>query len=128
MKIGISAEGKDMDENILSTFCGCNFFLIVDTKVNTLRAIVNQTKGLPSEVGGTAGRLVSNQGIDVVITSDIGPQAMEIFERYGIKVYHGEGKINDIIKQFEKEGLPEITKAAVLRYRGLRQRKMKEEK
>jgi predicted Fe-Mo cluster-binding NifX family protein len=128
MKIGISAEGEDIEENILSTFCGCNFFLIVDTKENTLRAIVNQTKGLPSEVGGTAGQLVSNQGIDAVITSDIGPQAMEIFERYGIKVYHGEGKINDTIKQFEKQGLPEITKASVLRYRSSRQRKMKEEK
>jgi predicted Fe-Mo cluster-binding NifX family protein len=128
MKIAISATGRDIEENVVTTFCGCDFFLIVDTKANTLSAVVNQTKGRPSEVGGTAGQIVSNQGIDAVITSDIGHQAMEIFEQYGIEVYQGEGKINDVIQQFEKERLPEITKAAVLRYTGLKQRKMKKEK
>ena len=128
MKIAISANGTNLEENIVTTFCGCDFFLIVDTKANTLRTVVNETKGRPDKVGGTAGQLVSNQGIDAVITSDIGPQAMKIFEQYGIEVYQGEGKINDVIQQLEKERLPEITKAAVLRYTGLKQRKMKKEK
>lgn len=85
---------------------------------------MNRTKGRPSEVGGTAGQLVSNEGIDAVIASDIGPQALEIFdERYGIKVYQGEGKIKDAIRQLEEERLPEITKAALQRYMGLKQEK-----
>ena len=128
MKIAISADGRNIEENIVTTFCGCDFFLIVDTKANSQRAVLNQTKGRPSEVGGTAGQLVSNEGIDAVIVSDIGPQALEIFdERYGIKVYHGEGKIKDAIRQLEEGRLPEITKAAVLRYTSLKQRKMKTE-
>jgi predicted Fe-Mo cluster-binding NifX family protein len=53
---------------------------------------------------------------------------LEIFERYGIKVYHGEGKIKNAIRQLEEGKLSEITKAAVLRYTGLKQRKMKKEK
>jgi len=97
--------------------------LIVGTKANSLRVVLNSTKGRPSEVGGTAGQLVSNEGIDAVITADIGLQALEIFERYGIKVYHGEGKIKDAIRQLEALGLPEITKAAVLRYTGLKRKK-----
>ena len=128
MKIAISANGANFEENIVTSFCGCDFFLIVDMKANTLKTVVNETKGRPDVVGGTAGQLVSNQEIDAVIVSDIGPQAMEIFERYGIEVYQGEGKINDVIQQLEKERLPEITKAAVLRYTGLNQRKMKKEK
>jgi len=120
MKIAISADGRDIEENNVTTFCECNFFLIVDTKANSMIAVENKNKGLPSEVGGTAGQLVSNQGIDAVIASLIGPQAMDIFERYGIKVYHGEGKINDVIRQLEVEGrLPEITKAALQRYMNL---------
>jgi predicted Fe-Mo cluster-binding NifX family protein len=125
MKIAISANGTNLEENIVTTFCGCDFFLIVDTKANSLKSVVNETKGIPSEVGGTAGQLVSNQGIDAVIVSDIGPQALEIFERYGIEVYHGEGKIKNAIRQLEEGKLSEITKAAVLRYMGLKQRKMK---
>ena len=127
MKIAISANGKDIDENVITTFCGCDYFLTIDTETNSLRAVVNQTKGRPSEVGGTAGQLVSNKGIDAVIASEIGPQALEIFDRYGIKVYQGEGKINDAIRQLEEGKLPEITKAALIRYMGLKQRKMNKE-
>ena len=81
MKIAISTDGRDIERDIVTTFCGCDFFLIVDTKANTLKAVVNQTKGRPSEVGGTAGQLVSNQGVDVVVVSDIGSRALEIFEQ-----------------------------------------------
>lgn len=125
MKIAISADGGNIGENIVVTFCGCSFFLIVDTKANSLIAVENKNKGIPSEVGGTAGQLVSNEGVDAVITSNIGPQALEIFDRYRIKVYHGEGKINDVIQKLEREGiLPEITKNAVLRYSNWKQKKM----
>ena len=125
MKIAISADGGNIRENIVVTFCGCSFFLIVDTKANSLIAVENKNKGIPSEVGGTAGQLVSNEGVDAVITSNIGPQALEIFDRYRIKVYHGEGKINDVIQKLEREGiLPEITKNAVLRYSNWKQKKM----
>ena len=125
MKIAISTDGRDIGENKVVTFCGCGFFLIVDTKANSLIAVENKNKGIPSEVGGTAGQLVSNEGVDAVITSNIGPQALEIFDRYGIKVYHGEGKINDVIRKLEREGiLPEITKDAVLRYDSWKQKKM----
>lgn len=98
---------------MIATFCGCDFFLIVDTQTNSLRAILNQTKGRPSEVGGTAGQLVSNagvEGVDAVIASDIGPQALEIFDRYGIKVYQAKGKVNGAIRQLEDGKLSEITK------------------
>ena len=125
MKIAISADGRNIGENKVVTFCECSFFLIVDTKANSLIVVENKNKGIPIKVGGTAGQLVSNQGIDAVITSNIGPQAFEIFDRYGIKVYHGEGKITDVIRKLEREGiLPEITKNAVLRYSSWKQKKM----
>jgi predicted Fe-Mo cluster-binding NifX family protein len=121
MKVAISADGRDVAESNVTTFCGCDFFLIIDTKTNSLKTIENENKGLPSEVGGTAGQLVSNQGIDAVIASLIGPQAMDIFGRYGIKVYYGEGKIDDVIRQLDEKGrLPEITKAALKRYKNLK--------
>jgi predicted Fe-Mo cluster-binding NifX family protein len=126
MKIAISADGRNIEENKVVTFCGCSFFLIVDTKANLVAEEENLNKGLPSEVGATAGQIVSNagsEGVDAVIVSDIGPQALEIFDRYGIKVYQGEGKINEAVLKLEKGKLPEITKATLQRYM-----KSKEEK
>ena len=126
MKIAISTDGRNIEENKVATLCGCDFFLIVDTKADSLRVVMNQMKGRPDEVGGTAGQIVSNEGIDTVVASDIGPQALEIFERYGIKVYHGEGKIKNAIRQLEEGKLSEITKAAVLRYTDLKKKNMEQ--
>jgi predicted Fe-Mo cluster-binding NifX family protein len=124
MKIAISADGKNIGENNVTTFCICDCFLIIDTKANSLIAIDNKNKGRPSKVGRTAGQLVSKQGVDAVIASEIGPQALDVFDRHKIKVYQGDGKIHDAIRQLEIEGrLPEITKTALQRYMNLKQEK-----
>jgi predicted Fe-Mo cluster-binding NifX family protein len=127
MKIVISAEGRGIERNIDASFHRCSFFLILDIEKNTLIALENTTKESPSEIGATVGQIISNQGIDAVIASDIGPTAFEIFERYGIKVCHGDGIIEDAVKQFKYGRLPDITKAAIQRYTSLKQSKMKKE-
>ena len=124
MKIGISATGRNIEESdIDTTIHRCSFFLIIDTKTNSLKALINTIRDRPSEIGAMVGQIVANEGIDAVITTDIGPRAFEIFERYGIKVYHAKGKIKDAIKQFEGGKLSEITKASPLQYADLKKRK-----
>lgn len=117
MKICISSTGNTTEySNIDTTIHRCAFFLIVDKKTNSQKAIYNTIRESPSEIGAMVGQIVANEGIDAVITTDIGPRAFEIFERYGIKVYHAKGKITDAIKQFEQGTLKEITKATVVRF------------
>jgi predicted Fe-Mo cluster-binding NifX family protein len=115
VKVVISADGKGLDSKICATFHRCSFFLIVDMEKNSLKALENTIKDHPDEIGATVGQIVSNEGIDAVITTVIGPKAFEIFERYGITVYRAEGIIDDAIQQLEKGKLPEITKATVPR-------------
>ncbi len=126
MKIAISATGRNVERNMIATFCGCDFFLIIDTKTNSMIAVENENKDIPSEVRGTAEQLVSNagvEGVDAVVASDIGPRALEIFDQHGIKVYQGEGKIKNAIQQLVEGRLPEITKEALQRYMDLKQEK-----
>jgi predicted Fe-Mo cluster-binding NifX family protein len=123
MKIVISADGKGLESKIDATFHRCSFFLIVDMEKNSLKALENTTKDHPGEIGATVGQIVSDQGIDAVITTNIGPRAFEIFEQYGIKMYQAEGKIKDAIQQFIEGRLPEVTKATVVRHTGLKKRK-----
>ena len=113
MKIVISATGRDMESNIDATFHRSPFFLIVDTDTNSQKTLENETKERPSEIGAIVGQIVANEGIDVVITTDIGPRAFEVFEQYGIKIYHAKGKVNNAIQQLEMGKLPEITKATI---------------
>ena len=46
MKIAISADGRNIGEYNVTTFCGCGFFLIVVTKANSLIVVENKNKGL----------------------------------------------------------------------------------
>jgi predicted Fe-Mo cluster-binding NifX family protein len=117
MKICISSTGNTIEESdIDTTIHRCAFFLIIDKKTNSQKAILNTIRENPSEIGAMVGQIVANEGIDAVITTDIGPRAFEIFERYRIKVYHARGKIKDAIKQFEQGKLKVITKATVPRF------------
>ena len=116
MKIVISSTGRNIESNIDATFHRCAFFLIVDTKSNSLLSLVNTARESQSEIGAMVGQIVANKGIDAVITETIGPKAFEIFETYGIKVFQGERKVNDAIRQLEEGRLSEITKDVLLRY------------
>jgi len=123
MKIVISSTGRDIESNIDATFGRALFFLIVDTKTKKVKVIENKARDRPSGVGITAVNTVEKEGIDAVITADIGPLAFEIFEQGGVKIYKAEGKINDAIRLFEEGKLSEITKATRPKYSGLKQKK-----
>ena len=123
MKIVISATGRGLDSNIHPTFGRCSFFLVLDTKTKEVKALMNTTKDSPDKVGATAGQIVANEGIETVITADIGPLAFEVFERYGIKMFQAKGKINDAILQLKEGKLLEIKKATGPRFQGLEKEK-----
>lgn len=123
MKIVISATGRDIESSIDATFGRAPFFLIIDTKTKEEKVIVNKVRDRPSGVGVAVDNIVLKEGIDAVITTDIGPFAFEIFEQCRIRTYQAEGKIKDAIQQLEEGRLSEITKATVQRYEGLKRRK-----
>ena len=120
MKIVISATGRDVESNIDATFGRCSFFLVLDTKTKDVKVLMNTTKDIPDKIGVTAGEIVANQGIDAVITTDIGPKAFEAFGKYGNKMYRAEGKINDAVQQLEEGKLSEITAPTGPMYMGLK--------
>jgi predicted Fe-Mo cluster-binding NifX family protein len=123
MKIVISATGRDIESNIDATFGRALFFLIMDTETKEVKVIENKARDRPSGVGITAVNTVENEGIDAVITTDIGPYAFKTFKQSGVKIYKAEGKISDVIRLFDEDKLSEITKATRPKYAGLKQKK-----
>jgi len=123
LKIAISATGRGLDSNIDVKFERCKFFLILDIEKNSLLPIENKTKDRPCEIGGTVGQLIANEGIDTVITTDIGPSAFDIFKRHGIKIYQAEGIVEDAVRRLKEGKLAEVTKATVPRYSDWKKKK-----
>ena len=93
MKIAISATGRDTDSNIDKTFGRAPFFLIVDTKTQEKKVVINKVRDRETGVGVVVDNIIANEEIDAVITNNIGPFAYETFEQCGIKIYQAEGKI-----------------------------------
>ena len=123
MKIVISSTGRDIESNIATTFGRAPFFLIINTKTKEVKVIENKARDRPNGVGITAVNTVEAEGINAVITADIGPLAFETFELSGVKIYKAEGKTNDAIRLFEEGKLSEIKKATVPKFIGKKRRK-----
>ena len=123
MKIAISATGRDIESYIDTTFARAPFFLIIDTKTKAEKVVLNKVRDRSSGVGVAVDNIVENEGIDAVITTNIGPLAFKTLEQGGIRIYQAEGKIKDAIQKFTEGKLSEITKPTVPKYTGLKQRK-----
>jgi len=112
MKIAISSTGKTVEDNVDARFGRCPYFLIVDIedkKIKEVKAIENTAAMQAGGAGITAAQTVANEKVEGVISVNFGPRAFDVFSQLGIKVYQGQGKIKDVIKQFIDGKLTEIT-------------------
>jgi predicted Fe-Mo cluster-binding NifX family protein len=88
----------------------------LDIEKNSLLSFENKTKDRPREIGGTIGPLISKEGIDTVIASDIGPSAFNIFKGNGIRIFQTKGVVEEAVRLLKEGKLKELTKPTVPRY------------
>ncbi len=123
MKIAISSTGKDLESEVDARFGRCSYFLIVDVENNQIKnfeAIENTAKAQMGGAGMTSGEIVAKQGVDAVITFNLGPRAFSVFEQFGIKIYQGEGKIKNVIQDFLDKKLKKLANATGPQHIGLK--------
>ncbi|HQC61411.1 MAG TPA: NifB/NifX family molybdenum-iron cluster-binding protein [Candidatus Pacearchaeota archaeon] len=116
MKIAISSTGKNLQDEIDARFGRCSYFLIVEIdeknkKIKDFKAIENTAKSQMGGAGITSSEIVAKQEVDAVITVNLGPRALSVFEQFNIKIYQGEGKINEVVQMFLEGKLKQITNA-----------------
>jgi len=123
MKIVISSIGKTLESDVDERFGRCNYFLIVeveDKKVKGTNVIENTAKAQAGGAGITAGEIVANEKPDAVISTNLGPRAFSVFKQIGIKIYKGQGKIKDVVRDFIDDKLEELTNATGPQHIGLK--------
>ena len=125
MKIGISSTGKDLDAVVDQRFGRCQYFLIVDTETMKLKSISNESTLASGGAGIQAAQIVTKEGVNSVITGNIGPNAFSILQAAGIKVYIGaEGKVKDVIEQYKQGKLIETGGANAESHAGIGGRRL----
>ena len=103
MKICITAEGDNLDAPVDARFGRCNYFIIVDAETLEFEAVKNVYQDAGGGVGIQTAKLMSDKGVELVLSGNIGPNAFETLKAAGIKVVNGiSGTVKDVIEQYKK--------------------------
>ena len=120
MKICISSTGKNLDAVVDQRFGRCQYFLIFDTETMKVKNISNEATLSSGGAGIQAAQIVAKEDIGSVITGNIGPNAFQILQAAGIKVYTGaEGTVKEAIENYNKGKLKETGSANVDSHSGI---------
>jgi len=121
MKICITSTGPKLDSPIDARFGRCAYFLIVDEEGKLIKAVRNTGVQAMRGAGISAAQIVANEGVNVVITSNIGPNAFSVLGSSGIKVIlAGSGTtIKETLKMYKEGKLKEASQATGPAFRGM---------
>jgi predicted Fe-Mo cluster-binding NifX family protein len=103
MKIAISSTGKKMSDNIAELFGRCPYFIIVEVengKITKTEILKNENENQTSGAGMAAAKLLAENDVNAVIAKSVGPRATDVLKQFNIKIYNGEGMIEDALQKF----------------------------
>ncbi len=112
MKIAVSTTNGGLDDKVSDVFGRAVSFTIVDVENGDIKS-VEVVRNDYAVRGGGAGIAVSqflaDKGVEVVITGNVGPNALSVLNSAGIKVYRAGGmKVSEAIERFLKGELEPI--------------------
>ncbi len=87
MKICLTSIGKTLDLELSPRFGRCPYFLIVDTKTREVESVENKSVSAVRGAGVAAVQTISDLGCGVVITGNVGPNALYALQQAGIKIF-----------------------------------------
>lgn len=88
MKIAITAREKAPDAALDRRFGRAPFIFIGDSESGALHPHDNETRLQQSGAGIAAAQSLVNQGVEVLITGEVGPKAAQVLQAAAIKVHH----------------------------------------
>lgn len=104
MKVAVSAAGNDLRAEVSPVFGRCPYYLFVDTESLEFDAQPNPAVSAPGGAGIQAAQFVADQGVEAVLTGNVGPNAHGVLMAAGVEVYLTTGGTVQEAVQALKEG------------------------
>ncbi|MFN2341364.1 MAG: NifB/NifX family molybdenum-iron cluster-binding protein [Halanaerobium sp.] len=122
MKIVVSVNNNTgLDAELDPRFGRADYFAIFETGTEEVDFINNAAKNAASGAGIQAVQTVADQGVNAVISGNIGPKAYDALQAADIKVYvSASGTLKDVIKTYEAGELDEVSGPTNAGHAGLR--------
>ncbi|SNX55210.1 NifB/NifX family molybdenum-iron cluster-binding protein [Thermoanaerobacterium sp. RBIITD] len=109
MKVAISSEGKTLESKVDSRFGRAQYFIIVDNQTMEYKVLDNTAASQSSGAGTKASQLLLDEKIEALISSNVGPNAMDVFNAADISVYKAvNGDVKTNLEDFNRGLLEKI--------------------
>jgi len=101
MKVAITSTGRTLESQVDPRFGRAAYFIIIDTETMIFSVIENENVVASGGAGISSAKAVIDEGAEVVLTGNCGPNAFRVFGQAGIQVIVGvSGTIRDAVEQF----------------------------
>ncbi len=106
MKVAVTSSGKSLDGPIDPRFGRCAFFLIFELPDRTPQVIPNEAGTAMHGAGITTAQMICQEGIQTVITGNVGPNAFQVLSSAGVQVYTtAPTSVKEALEKFERNEL-----------------------
>ena len=120
MKICITSLGSDLNSPIDPRFGRAQYFLLLDEKGELKEVSSNPGILARGGAGITAAQKIVNQGVEILITGNVGPNAFQALSAGGIKVMiNTSGTVMEAIERYKRNELKEILSPSVHGHYGM---------
>lgn len=122
MKIAISSTGPDLNSEVDSRFGRCQYFIIYDTETKEHNALSNEAIAVSGGAGIQSAQFIKEQGVKIVLTGNVGPNAMSTLSAANVGVAVGaSGTVQNVIDQYLTGSLKITEKANVSSHFGFKE-------
>ena len=111
MKIAVTAENDNgFESNVNPHFGRSPYFAIVDTDNNEVELVKNEAARASGGAGVSAAQLISDRGVEVLISGSVGPKAYTALSTGNIDMYIAKGgTVSQAVKSFQEGSLSQLT-------------------
>lgn len=102
MKLCITSTGKEIGAKVDTAFGRAPYFLLIDTDTNAVEAVENTAATQGQGAGIAAAQLLSDRGVDEVLTGNVGQNTFNAFRSSGIQLLVGASSQDTIEEALAK--------------------------
>ena len=102
MRIAVTTTGPSLDDQVEARFGRAPYYLFVDTETMEVEAVQNPNVAAGGGAGIQSAQMISDHGVQQVLTGNCGPNAFQVFSAAGIQVKVGvSGIARQAVEQFK---------------------------
>ena len=114
MKVAVSSNGNNLDAQLDPRFGRCAFFLVINPDDMSLEAFNNESAAQGGGAGIQAAQFLASQGVEIVITGNCGPNAVQTLAAAGVELFAGQaGTVKAVVEKYKKGNLSPTSAATV---------------